>query len=962
MSDTPSQISPSEEEQGLAPKEQTLLKSSIVMASGTLVSRGLGFVRSALLVAALGSSAGAMASFQVANTLPNMVYNLLAAGIIDAVLIPQIVRALKTKSGNEYVNKLLTAAGTLLFLLTIAAMVATPVIVTILASAFSPQMRALTITFALICVPQIFFYGLYNLLGELLNARGIFGPYMWAPVVNNVFGIASLILFLSLWGKAGDVRPAESMTAEQIVVVAGLSTLGVIAQALVLLIPMRKSGLKLRLDFRLRGTSFGSASKVAFWTFATLVLSQFAVVSTSQIATRADAYTEMTGTLVAGNPAYQYAFMIFMVPQSLIALTLATAIFTRLANDVSDGNIRGVAENYHRGVELIVLLSFYAAAVLTVAATPIMQIIMPALSTHSASLYGMVLVALVFALPSAGLSIMSQRVFFAFENARPVFLITIPPIILQVVVGWTVYFLADPQWWTVGAAAGETAYRVAQGFIALVWVGVVVRQINVGRIVVFYLRSLIAFALSAGAAWAVLHFIGPGSVADTTLGRFVDGTWKSILVALVVGVVYFGFLRLVDPSGTSQAVEALVARIRPRRPAPATLPAGEEIDSEDQLEEALAEETTKPDSQRDDDEDVDEDDFEGTASTEKVGRELPQAETWAESPPTWDDILSRAALEAESATFALNRSNSTPDLLSTGAIPLLPAQRSTPGKQVPAPGQPSVPIVVANQDANGEDAIAEDASRGNVEPVVSRKDLDVSSNNGQDRRILEVSSPRSGKFNPTVPAIVIGLVLLIVAGFWAFRSIAGSYPSELLSDIGISVDVTGQSSGDEDGAAEEDEDGAAEEEVTVKEQPSAGKPVITSATVFSWSDDDGDHPELVSAMLDHDPTTTWRSRYFTDNIFAEGSEIAILLSLSEPAVVSEITLNILGQGGEIVVRDASGGNPRAGDVLATATADGDTTIKLAQPTEMSAIGIVFSSLPVDDEGVNRAKIATVSVR
>ncbi len=115
-------------------------------------------------------------------------------------------------------------------------------------------------------------------------------------------------------------------------------------------------------------------------------------------------------------------------------------------------------------------------------------------------------------------------------------------------------------------------------------------------------------------------------------------------------------------------------------------------------------------------------------------------------------------------------------------------------------------------------------------------------------------------------------------------------------------------------------------------------------------------------MLDHDPTTTWRSRYFTDNIFAEGSEIAILLSLSEPAVVSEITLNILGQGGEIVVRDASGGNPRAGDVLATATADGDTTIKLAQPTEMSAIGIVFSSLPVDDEGVNRAKIATVSVR
>ena len=87
----------SEEEdhgEGLQPKQQTLLKSSVLMASGTLVSRLLGFIRSALLVAALGASAGAMGSFQVANTLPNMVYNLLAAGIIDAVLIPQIVRAL----------------------------------------------------------------------------------------------------------------------------------------------------------------------------------------------------------------------------------------------------------------------------------------------------------------------------------------------------------------------------------------------------------------------------------------------------------------------------------------------------------------------------------------------------------------------------------------------------------------------------------------------------------------------------------------------------------------------------------------------------------------------------------------------------------------------------------------------------------------------------------------------------
>lgn len=680
-------------EGALQPKQQTLLRSSVLMASGTLVSRLLGFVRSALLIAALGASAGAMASFQVANTLPNMVYNLLAAGIIDAVLIPQIVRALKGRAGNAYVNKLLTAAGSLLFLLTLAAMVATPVIVTILASAYTAQMRSLTITFALICVPQIFFYGIYNLWGELLNARGIFGPYMWAPVVNNIVSIASLILFLVLWGPGGDVRAAESMTSPQIFVVAGLSTAGVVAQALVLLVPMRKSGLKLRLDFHLRGTNFGSASKVASWTFATLLLSQLAVVSTSQIATRADEFTETTGGLIAGYPAYQQAFMIYMVPSSLIALTLATAIFTRLANDVADGNIAGVARNYHRGVELIVLLSFYAAAVLVVAANPIMQIIMPKLSPESAALYGMVLVALVPALPSSGFNIMSQRVFFAFENARPVFLITIVPIILQILIGWTVYFVADPQWWTVGAASGETVYRIVQGFVALAWVGMMVRQINIGRLVVFYLRCSAAFALSAGTAWLILHFIGPAATSSSTIGRFIDGTWKTVLVAVVAGVVFFGFLRIVDPTGTNEVFGSLISRLRPRAQTTAPLPAGEEVDSEEALSQALrtTEEATQgrptqstvldaadeegdaPDAHTSATPPLRAGDSQGSVpEEERRGRELPQAARWGAPPPRWEDLdlFSTAALTAEGATAALNRGSGA-DISATGAIPLL---------------------------------------------------------------------------------------------------------------------------------------------------------------------------------------------------------------------------------------------------------------------------------------------------
>ena len=139
-------------------------------------------------------------------------------------------------------------------------------------------------------------------------------------------------------------------------------------------------------------------------------------------------------------------------------------------------------------------------------------------------------------------------------------------------------------------------------------------------------------------------------------------------------------------------------------------------------------------------------------------------------------------------------------------------------------------------------------------------------------------------------------------------------------------------------------------------------PVITSATVFSWNDDDGDHPELASSIVDNDPATTWRSRYFTQNTFEEGTQVAVLLTLAEPAVVSEITLNVVGSGGEVVVRNSADGNPRTGDVLATSPINGDTVIRLAQPTELSTIGLTFNTLPVDDEGMNRAKVTGISVR
>ena len=178
--------------------QNSLARSSAVMFAGTLTSRILGFVRNALLAVALGATAsGAADAFNTANALPTQLYNLLIGGILNAVLVPQIVRALRQKNGDELVNRLLTAAGTLILAVTVLLTIAAPLVIMVYASGLEAWLPV-AYGFAFWCMPQIFFYGLYALWGQVLNARSSFGPYMWSPVLNNIISIASLLAYMQI--------------------------------------------------------------------------------------------------------------------------------------------------------------------------------------------------------------------------------------------------------------------------------------------------------------------------------------------------------------------------------------------------------------------------------------------------------------------------------------------------------------------------------------------------------------------------------------------------------------------------------------------------------------------------------------------------------------------------------------------------------------------------------------------
>ncbi|MDO5721700.1 MAG: murein biosynthesis integral membrane protein MurJ [Actinomycetaceae bacterium] len=542
------------------PRSGSMLRSSAVMAAGTLVSRILGFLRWALLLIAIGG-VGANDAFQVANTLPNAVFNLLAAGLLDAILVPQIVRALKTRSGSVYVNRLLTLAGLILFGLTILMLACASLLVTISAAQMAPEWKNLAVIFAWWCLPQIFFYGLYALLGEFLNARGIFGPYMWTPVANNIVGIAGILLYIAVYGTATDISDPSLWDFQRTAILAGPATLGVIVQALLLFIPLRKAGVKLRLDFHFRGTGLRSASTVTGWVFATLLVGQVGTLSTSNIAGAANQWWQDTGVFAPSNAALSYAFMVYMLPQSIISVSIATAIFTRMASAAADKDHQLLVQQYYYGVRSTLLLVMWLTAVLGAGAIPVFQALGPNNPVEHMVGYAQVLVATLPGMIGACVVLFSQRVFYAIENARPVFLTILFPTIGQIILGWTLKAFLPATMWLSGAMFAEALSRLAQGVIAVYLIHQVFKQVQprhmIGHMVRYGLFALVSGAVGYGA----LKLVGTVHQGEGALENFLGAAARGFLVFVVVTIVYFLIVVIFDRETTQLVMSILSRRI-----------------------------------------------------------------------------------------------------------------------------------------------------------------------------------------------------------------------------------------------------------------------------------------------------------------------------------------------------------------------------------------------------------------
>src|SRR5215207_242561 len=330
-----------------------LVSASALMAGGTATSRVLGYVRLVLLVYLFGNGTRQAEMFTIANTVPNSMYILLAGGVVNTVLVPQIVRAIKGDAdrGEAYTNRIMTAGLIGLALITLVLTLAVPWILSLYTATGwkSPQLSSQfdsMIMLGYYCMPQVFFYGAYVLAGQVLNARDRFGPMMWAPIANNVVSIVVLLILLEVFGR-GNTGQAFS-TGEELLLGLG-STLGIAIQAAVLVPFLRAGGYHFRPRFDFRNTGLGKTFRLAKWTLGFVLVTQLALVVVSKLASGAT-----VGGKGAGLTAYSNAYAVWILPHSLITVSLATAMLPTASRLAAAGNVRGVAAETMRAIRLAV--------------------------------------------------------------------------------------------------------------------------------------------------------------------------------------------------------------------------------------------------------------------------------------------------------------------------------------------------------------------------------------------------------------------------------------------------------------------------------------------------------------------------------------------------------------------------------------------------------------------------------
>lgn len=503
-----------------------LLKSSAVMAAGTLVSRLTGFVRSLVITGALGAALLGDA-FTIAYTLPTMIYILTVGGGLNSVFVPQLVRSMKNDEdgGEAYANRLLTLVMVALGLIVVAAVFAAPLLVRLMSNTIADDAAAnsVAVTFARYCLPTIFFMGVHVVMGQILNARGKFGAMMWTPVLNNIVMIVTFGLFIWVYGTSAESQMGVQTIPDEGIRLLGIGTLlGLVVQALAMIPYLRETGFRFRPRFDWKGHGLGKTVKLAKWTVLFVLANQAGVLVVTQLATAAGQESGKNG---AGFLAYSNAQLIWGMPQAIITVSVMAALLPRISRAAHDNDPGAVRDDISQGLRNSAVAIVPVAFAFLALGVPMCTLLYASSGVEAAQSMGFILMAFGLGLIPYSVQYVVLRGFYAYEDTRTPFYNTVIVAAVNAAASALCYVLLPAQWAVVGMAASYG----------------------------------LAYAVGVGIAWRRLRNRLGGDLDGTHVMRtYARLCMASVPAAIVAGAVGFGLLKLLGEGALGSLVALFV--------------------------------------------------------------------------------------------------------------------------------------------------------------------------------------------------------------------------------------------------------------------------------------------------------------------------------------------------------------------------------------------------------------------
>ncbi|MEU4378623.1 murein biosynthesis integral membrane protein MurJ [Micromonospora echinofusca] len=521
--------------------EASAATNSAVMAIGSLVSRGTGFLRNMVIAAALG---GALVgdAYTTAQILPGMVYEFLLGGVLTSVLIPVLVRRRKSDAdgGQAYAQRLLTLAVLALGVAAVLAVLAASWLTWLYGSGESPDGYSDLVTaLARLMLPMIFFSGLSALISAVLNTRGHFAAPMWAPILNNLVVIATAGLYIAIFG-AKIIKPDE-MTTGRILLIGGGTLLGVAVQAAGLLPALRKVGFRWKLRFDFRELGLRELGRLGAWMFCYVAVSQIGLIVLFNLLNRAGRES------AAGPLIYNNVFLLLMTAHGIIAVSIITALMPRMSAAAADGRYADVAADLSRGTRTVTAVLAPIAVCYAVLATPIAFTLFRhgAFTANNAAATSVVLLAAALALVPFAVSQLFTFAFYALPDTRTPALINIPVVALRIGVQVVLYVAFSASFvgagMMIGNAVSYLAAAVASAWLLRPRVG----RIGLGEIMRTGGRVLVA-ALGSAVVGLIVVKLLPGDDTPSRLeaivqlvvgGAVIGGTYLGLATVLRIGEI-----------------------------------------------------------------------------------------------------------------------------------------------------------------------------------------------------------------------------------------------------------------------------------------------------------------------------------------------------------------------------------------------------------------------------------------